>query len=295
MRVHKSCFAAAALLVAAAVGGPSSTRADQPRDWMVAAQPGGTHLNIDVVFPGVQAQLEHRIPIYGKANELTFKVNALPTLVFYESQADVDLRLLVLSLGASGGFRDVFHNIEFGPNDKFDSAARRDVEFGGRYNSAMSGFGEGRVTLSLPFNDSLVFVSVNGFRFEGGRDRTFDWRLGIVRDAGMLVRSDTTLFIKHRSFGAIGPQVQILNYALNGFRNTQVNYGFTFTTRLGLRDRNDLLFLSVLFGVGGTVNGISTQDVYGNHLFKIPMTVQLAYRTVLELSHESKPGHEDED
>jgi hypothetical protein len=298
MRFHKFCFAAVLLVAALAV--PGSTRADQPRDWMVAAQPGGTYANIDVVFPGVQAQLEHRVPIFGKANELTLKVNALPTLVFYESQADVDLRLLVLTLGASAGFHDVFHNLEFGPTEAFDSAARRDAEFGHRYGNAVSGFGEGRITLSLPFNDGLVFVSVNGFRFEGGRDRTFDWRLGIVRDAGMLVRSDTTLFIKHRSFGAIGPQIQILNYALNGWRNTQVNYGFTFTTRLGLRDRNDLFFLSVLFGVGGTVIGgqgvaYATQDVYGNHLFKLPMTFQIAYRTVLEIAPESKPGHSEDD
>ncbi|HEY3594285.1 MAG TPA: hypothetical protein VGL13_10435, partial [Polyangiaceae bacterium] len=73
-------------MVLALVAVSSGTRADQARDWMVAAQPAGTYLNLDVVFPGVQAQLEHRIPIYGGANELDFKVNALPTLVFYESQ-----------------------------------------------------------------------------------------------------------------------------------------------------------------------------------------------------------------
>jgi hypothetical protein len=298
MRFPKLWLAVVVSVLGAVV--PSGSRADQPRDWMVAAQPGGTFANIDVVFPGVQAQLEHRRRIYGSANELTFKVNALPTLVFYESQADVDLRLLVLTLGASAGYREVLHNIEFAPGTfangptKFDSAARRDVDFGGRYNQASSGFGEGRATLSLPFNDHVVLVSVNGFRFEGGRDRTFDWRLGIVRDAGMLVRSDTTLFLKDRSFGAIGPQVQILNYGLDGIRNTQINYGFTFTTRLGLRDRNDLLFLSMLFGVGGTVNGVPTQEVYGNHLFKLPMTFQLAYRTVLELVPESKPGHSED-
>jgi hypothetical protein len=269
------------------------TYAEQPRDWMVAAQPGGTYANLDVIFPGMQATLEHRMPIYGQANELDFKVNALPTVEFFESQADVDLRLLVLSLGASAGFRDVFHNLEFGPNEKFDRGARRDKEFGGSYDSAMTGFGEGRVTLALPFNDHLVLLSVNGLRFEGGRDRTFDWRLGIVRDAGMLLRSDTTLFIKDTSFGAIGPQVQVLNYAMNGLRNTQINYGFTFTTRPGLRNRNDIFFLSLLIGVGGTINGVPTGDVYGTHLFLAPVTFQLAYRAVLEISGPSKSGDSD--
>ena len=268
--------------------------AEQARDWMVGAQPGGTHLNMDVVFPGVQAMLEHRIAIYGAANELTFKVNALPTLVFFESQADVDIRLVVLSLGASVGVREVFHAFEFQSGQPFDAQTRRDIEFGGNYRKSFSMFGEGRAQLALPFNDNVLFLSVNGLRFEGGRDRVFDWRLGIVRDAGALVRSDNTLFLKHRSFGALGPRVQLLNYKLDGLSNTQINYGFSFVTRPGLRSRNDILFLSVLFGVGGTVNGVPTEDVYGNHLFKVPLTLELAYRTVFDLGHQAKPGEEDE-
>ena len=282
-------------LVALGVLSARSARAEQAQDWMVAAQPGGTHLNLDVVFPGVQAQLEHRIPIYGQANELTFKVNALPTLVFYESQADVDVRLLVLSLGASAGFREVLHSLEFDRGERFTAQGRRNREFGGQFTERFSNFGEGRVTLSLPFNDNVVMQSINALRFESGPDRVFDWRLGVVRDAGALFRSDTTLYLKHRSFGAIGPRVQLLNYKLDGASNTQVNYGLTFTTRLGLRKRNDLLFISVLLGIGGTVNGIATDEVYGNHLLKIPATVEFAYRTVLELSHPAKPGHEHDD
>jgi hypothetical protein len=288
-----------AILGFVAVLAPAATRADQARDWMVAAQPGGTYVNLDVIFPGIQAMLEHRVPIFGSANELDFRVSALPTIIFLESQADVDLRLVVLTLGASVGYRDVFQNIAFAPGTsatggtRFDRVARRDVQFGGSYDSATSGFGEGRAILSLPMNDHLVFQSINALRFEGGGDRTFDWRLGVVRDAGMVLRSDSTLFYKHRGFGAIGPQVQVLNYALDGLRNTQINYGFTFTTRPGLRSRDDILFLSVLVGVGGTVNGVPTGDVYGNHLFKMPLTFQLAYRTVLEVSGPPKVSQDD--
>lgn len=288
-----TCLVAAGFVSAVLSARPA--QAEQAQDWMVAAQPGGTHLNLDVVFPGVQAQLEHRIPIYGQANELTFKVNALPTLVFYESQADVDIRLLVLSLGASLGFREVLHSLEFQRGERYTSQGRRNREFGGQFTERFGSFGEGRATLSLPFNDNVVFQSINSLRFEGGPDRVFDWRLGVVRDAGAYFRSDTTLYLKHRSFGAIGPRVQLLNYKLDGLSNTQVNYGLTFTTRLGLRKRNDLLFISVLLGIGGTVNGLPTDEVYGNHLFKIPATVELAYRTVLELSHPAKPGHENDE
>lgn len=264
---------------------------------MVAAQPAGTFVNLDVVFPGVQAMLEHRSAIYGQANELAIKASVLSTLVFTESQLDVDLRLVVLSLGGSVGFRDVLQNLTFDgglPTERYGNAARRDVSFGGGYDTQMSGFGEGRATLSLPVNEHVVVQSINGLRFEGGKDRTFDWRLGVVRDSGMLFRSDTTFFYKNRHFGAIGPQIQILNYALDGVRNTQFNWGFTFTTRPGFRPRNDIFFLSVLFGIGGTVNGVPTDEMYGNHLFKIPVTFQLAYRTVLEVSRPSAPGEGDE-
>jgi hypothetical protein len=292
MRLPK--FVCVTLLMAATLSATQHAEADQRRDWMVAPQPAGTYANVDVVFPGAQLQLEHRIPFYGVANELNIKANILPTIVFMESQIDADLRLVVLSLGGSFGVRDVFHNITLGENDNnFDRVARRSVDLGGSYTNQFSTYGEGRATLSLPLNEHMVFLSINALRFESGPDRTFDWRLGIVRDAGMQFRSDSTLFLKHRKWGAIGPSVQILNYPLDGMRNTQVNYGFTFTTRPGLRPRNDIFLLSMLFGVGGTINGVPTENVYGNHLFKMPVTFVLAYRTVFEISGPRRPGEPD--
>lgn len=250
--------------------------AEQPRDWMVAAQPGGTYLNVDVLFPGAQVQLEHRVPIFGQANELTLKLNALPTLVFYESQVDVDVRIVVLTLGASAGIREVFHALEFHPGQRYDSQARRDMVFAGSFGDSFASFGEARATLSLPFNENIVLLSIKTLRFEGGRDRVFDWRLGIMRDSGAVVRSDTTLFLKHRDFGAIGPRAQVLNYSLDRRQNTQVNYGLTFVTRPGLRRRNDILFISVLFAFAGTVNDIPVDEMYGMHLFKSPFNIELA-------------------
>jgi hypothetical protein len=39
----------------------------------------------------------------------------------------------------------------------------------------------------------------------------------------------------------------------------------------------------VLFGVLGKINDVPTHEVYGDHLFRIPVTLQLAYRMVFEL------------
>src|SRR4051794_27359319 len=112
-----------------------TSRADQPRDWMVGPQPGGTVLNLDVVFPGIQATIEHRIPIYGIANELLLKANSLMTLPFYESQADFDLRLVVLSLGGTAGWRNTFRGMEFAPGEDITRQARRHRELSGETTS----------------------------------------------------------------------------------------------------------------------------------------------------------------
>ena len=289
--------AAASLLIATVVVQLASgvARADQVRDWMVAPQPPGTYLNTDIVFPGLQAQLEHRIPIYGLANELDLKVNALPTVLYYESQADVELRVLILTLGISAGFRDTFFNLAFAPGEAFDHGARNKADSTpGRHTNELTGYGDGRVTLSIPFNDYVALLSVNGARYEGGGDRTFDWRLGIVRDAGVYLHSNTTLFFHHRSFGALGPQLEVLRYKFDGHKNLEFNYGFTYVGRMGwLRRRFDMLYVSALIGVTGKTNGEPTYKVYGDHYLKVPLTVALAYRMVWELWTPKKYGEDE--
>ncbi len=257
---------------------------------MVAPLEGGTYLNTDVVLPGVQVQLEQRIPIYGQMNELDLKANAMLTWFYYESQFDVDLRFLVLTLGLSAGFRNTFVSLELPSGGPFDHDARSELEDEGDNSASLDGFGEGRATLSLPFNDNLAFQSVNGARFEGGPDRTYDWRLGIMRDSGVYFRSNNTLFFHHRKLGAIGPHLEVLNYALDGERNTEFNYGFTYVGRLGFRKRFDLIYLNVLFGLSGTINGVPTEEVYGDHWLKVPFMIQLAYRIVWDLSGPREPG-----
>ncbi len=262
---------------------PSQGRADQPRDWPVGPQPGGTYLNVDTVFPGMQAQVEHRTPIYGQANELTLKANTLLALPFLESQVDADLRLIVLSIGGSVGYRDTFQTFQYGPGDDLSRLHRLDMQTGGNYKATQAGFGEARATLALPFNDNALLLSINGLRYEGGPDRIFDWRAGIVRDSGMIFKSDTSLFFKHRSLGAAGPMFEILDFPLDGVRHTQLNYGFTVVTRPGFLRKNDLFFLSMLFNLGSTLGGYDNSKVYGTHIFYGAFTFQLAYRMVFEL------------
>jgi hypothetical protein len=261
---------------------PSGARADQTRDFMIAAPENGTFAFLDLIFPGIQTGIEQRVPIYGNANQLVLRANALYLVPFYESQADVDLRLLVLTLGASAGFRYDFRSLEFQENERLDRHYRRIREIDGRATDAFWGFGEVRATLSLPINDYVLANGINTYRGQGSPDRTFDWRNGIVHD-GTLFRSDIMLFFKHPDIGGIAPLWQILNFELGNKRYTQFNYGFMAVTRPGFMRANDILLLQVLIHPGSTLGGYDNSFSYGSHLFYQPFTFLVAYRMILPI------------
>jgi hypothetical protein len=270
-----------AALVALASARPA--RAEQARDWMISAPADGTFANVDLVVPGAQLGLEHRVPIYGMANQLTLRANALLMVPFLEPQADVDLRIVVLTLGASVGYHTDLAHMDFYPGQPDDRVERRRRFIDGDMNTASWGYGEGRATLSLPFNDNLVFNAINYLHVDGSgmADRTFDWRNGVVRDGGVLLKSDIMLFVKHRDWGAIGPMMQILNYGLGNDRLTQINYGVQIVTRPGFVRRNDIFFLQLLFNPGSTFGTYDNSKGYGNHLIYSPIAFTMAYRMVL--------------
>ena len=256
-----------------------SAHADQARDWMIAAMPNGTDVMADVVFPGVQAGLEHRIPIYSIANQLTLRGNALYTIPFFESQADVELRLLLLTLGASGGYRRDTHTLTFDQDESLGRHHRRLRDIDGKVDVSGYGFGEGRVTLSLPINNYVLFNAINSLRVQASPDRTFDWRNGVVHD-GTVYKSDIMLFLKHQDFGGFAPMMQILNFGLGDNHFTQFNYGFILVTRPGFVRRNDIFFLQFLCHPGSTLGGYDNDDSYGMHLFFAPINFTIAYRMV---------------
>ena len=275
------CVAPLCLASLCVVSIASSARAEQTRDWMIAAQPSGTDVMLDLVFPGVQATVEHRAPVYGFSNQLTLRANALYTVPFFESQADVDLRILALTLGASGGFRRDNHSLSFEEDDSLGRRKRRLRDIDGLYETATYGYGEGRATLSLPINDYVLFNGINTLRFDDSPDRTFDWRQGVVHDSGPTFRSDLMLFLKHRDWGGFAPMMQILNFGLGDHRFTQINYGFMAVTRPGFIRGGDIIFLQFLFHPGSTLGGYDNADSYGMHLFFAPIVFTLAYRMVL--------------
>lgn len=285
MRFLRPIFCAALLarplFLAALVAGvaiSNTSHADQRRDFMMRQQKSdATYAVLDVFLPGIQANIEHRKSIYGGANELVVRGGGIVSYPFGQLKLDVDIRLVVLVLGISVGVNDTWRNLQFDPDQPIHREERREIDFSGQFNSAMFGFAEARAQLVLPMNEYVLFNSVNSVRYESRPDRSFDWFLGVVHDGGNYVRSDNMLLFKHRDWGGIGPQVQLLDFPLDGQRHTIVNYGALFATRPGLRRRDDIFTVQLLFHSG------PFRDSYGIHTYRGPFTLLIAYRSLIEL------------
>jgi hypothetical protein len=271
-----------AVVLAAGLGWTGAARADQRHDWILAAGDNGTFLTLDFVFGALQGGVEHRLPIYGFTNQLTLRATGITALPFGGAQADVDLRIVNLTLGMSAGGESVWRNMTFEPGEPMHRKERREREAAGEFNTESFGFWEGRASLAFPMNDYVVVNQVNAWRISGAPKRSFDYLNNVVHD-GRIVRNDFQIFLKHRDYGGIAPMVQLLHFPLDDDWRTQVNYGFMMVTRAGLVGRDDLLVLQMLFHSGSTFGGTDNSDVYGAAILRGPMTLLLAYRTVIEL------------
>ncbi|HET8931791.1 MAG TPA: hypothetical protein VFN67_00050 [Polyangiales bacterium] len=261
---------------------PLSAAAEQPRDWMISAGKPGSYVNLDAVFGAFQASIEHRKNYFGSANQLTLRAGAIAALSFGATQLDADLRILILSFGASAGLVDVWRNQTFAAEEPLSRKQRREREAAGDMNTMGFGFVEARLGLAIPFNDYMVFNSTTFLRFTSSEARSFDNLINVVHD-GNYLRSDIQMFVKHKRLGGIAPMAQVLNFPLDGARRTQLNYGFVFVSRAGFTRRNDALLFQLLIHPGGKLGGYDNREVYGLATLRSPISFVLAYRSVLSL------------
>jgi hypothetical protein len=273
--------AALALCTSAAL--PSSAHAEQRQDWVLAAGDPGTYVNLDFLLGGAQAGVEHRMKIYGGANMLTARYSALAALPFGSTQADIELRMLNLTLGMSAGYQTVWRNMNFDLGARTDRKERREREAAGEFNFEDFAFWEGRASMAFPFNDYVLFNHVTAWRISGAPNRSWN-NLNNVIDDGESVRLDFQLFFKHEKWGGLAPVFQILTYELDSDWKTQFNYGFMLVTRAGLVQRDDLLMWQMLFHSGPVFGGgIDNRDDYGWAILRGPVTLLLVYRSVIDL------------
>lgn len=281
MQIRKVTFCA---VLAFALGLSSVAAAEQRLDWILqGGDSKGTFVNLDFVPGALGASVEQRIPIFGAANSLVLRGGAIAAVPLGNLQADVELRLLILMIGMSTGYRDVWRGQTFEQGEEDSRKARRVREASGDFSDVKYGFWEGRVGIVFPLNEYVLVLNSNQYRLSGQPENTFDFTTGIVHD-GDYLKSDTTLYLKHPHFGGLGLSYQLLNFDYLGARRTQHNFGFQYVGRAGLVRRDDLIIFSLMFHNGGKVlGGFDNSDVYGMPILRGPIQALLAYRVVLDL------------
>jgi hypothetical protein len=260
-----------------------------PRDYFLNPPPGGHYVHLDAFTIGAQANYEYRAHIEEDMSMLHARASGLVSYPYAEAGAHVDVRVFLLTLGASYGYQWNYRNITFPPQATDRSAARRnEIEDQGAYDAQDFMFYEGRAMLTVPL-DSFFLLATGTLRNEDREDNSFDWFHGNVHDGGLLGKLETTLFFRHKSFGALGPYLRFMDLPRTdpqtgtSRRETELAYGFMFGTRPGLvratRGNADLLLLMMAFRFG--------DDDFGLHGYRevidVPMVVLLAYRVTLAL------------
>lgn len=258
--------------------------ADQRRDFMLndLGAPGN-YLLLDYFGTGGQVGFEHRGSIYGNSNDYTLNASALVGYPVGQVTASAAVRVLFLRFGGSIGYRTVWRNLSFEPGEdgeycmKCDRGARRDRDpiLGKGPDTDHFLMAEGNVSIFAPLNEYMVFTSTLAARYEGLRDRSYDWFFTTVHDSGVMTRSETLLFFKHRDWGGFAPYLQVMWLPRAGKHDTEVAWGFNAVTRLGLLERNDLVFLTFLIRPG--------DGSYGQHSYYSPVRALIIYRMQLDL------------
>lgn len=271
------------LLVLLTAWAPSASLADQRQDWFLSGpREAGTYFTGDFLLGAVAGTLQHDIKVYGNANQLTLFGNATAAVPFGATQVGFDMRIVSLSLGASVGLSRAWRGLACEPGEICSRKLRRQKDYAGDFETANIAFGELRAQLFLPFNDYATGVASLKWYVSDAPSRMYDYQTGVVHD-GDVLRTDFMLFAKHPDFGGLAPTWQLLNFAVDGRRHTQSNLGFTFLTRAGLVNYDDLLVFQMLFHVPSLTGGYNNKYVYGSHLWRGPFMLLLAYRTLITL------------
>jgi len=283
MRASVASYAIAVLVATLALSAlPPLAHADQRRDYMLSELGEGDRLILDYLGTGAQVSWVRRRGIYGRANDYSLRLSSLLAYSLGQVAASASLRVLAFEFEAQVGYRTVWRNLSFEPGvnsycKDCDRPARRsrDPLFGGDTTSDAYPFAQGTVQLYAPLNDYFVLTSSLTLRYEGLRDRSYDWFFADIHDSGLMVNWELTAFVKHRDWGGIGPYVQYLSLPRAGRHEGEFAFGFNAMSRFGLVKRNDMLFLTFLTRPG--------DGVYGVHSYFAPIRALIVYRLTLPL------------
>lgn len=265
-------------MAVAVLASASTARAQAPqrRDYILDPPMKGLWAHADAFTAGAQASLESRTPIEDETfGTVALRASGLASVGYSEAAAHVDVRYLLLTFGATLGYRNVWRTYRSdAPGGEVTSAMRRDADSAKTFERDAWGYGEARARLVIPL-ESLWFVTNQVLRHEDTGDDTYDWFHTNVHDGGLLYRGDFTLFLRSAKLGAIGPYVRLMDLPRHEDRRFELAAGAVYVVRPGLKARDDLLAITFLARPG--------DDEFGFHVLRMPVWAMVVYRASFRL------------
>ena len=264
-----------AAFIAVVVLGLCACQSSRPRDHLLNPKKAGTSLTMFGYTGGARVTAANRVDLEEGASQLETKLQGDINLGYAQPSVHADLRVMVLSIGASAGYRYGWHalqGLDYGPN-KLSIDARVDKDEVDDILLDHWPWAEGRTRLVLPFHHNFLALTTVAYRFEDRLDRSFDWEFATVHDKGHLWRWETLMFLRHWNYGMIGPAVRFLNMSRDDERASELQYGIAGATMPAWTSTNDALVLRVY-----TAAGIEN-ELMGQHIYRIPIQVIFGYQT----------------
>jgi hypothetical protein len=242
--VRRAFFAAAgasALLSWA----PPSAALPPADDYLNPQKPGARLVLTPLIGPGFRAAYDQRIELEREVTELRFQLTGTVALPFAEVSASADLRLFLMSFGATAGYHDEWRVLQFEPDPStgrdragqapsleppavglgpgikplppdqdpavtftdLDRIARAWKDQNGDVRHAEWPFWEGRWSFYWPAY-GFTGVSTLTARYDARPDVSYDWELGTVLSHGMSYRWEGYFLFRERNLGFAGPALQ---------------------------------------------------------------------------------------
>lgn len=195
------------------------------------------------IGPGFRAIYDHRFELEKEATELRTQVMGTVTVPFAELSANVDLRLFLMTFGASVGYHDEWHTLVFNPdphtgrdragqpaNDlpptmdptpTFTDLTRNARSIKDQNSDVVEkswAFYEGRWGFIWPAYN-FTGVSTVAARHDGRPDVSYDWENGTVMNGGWNIRWEAYALFQSRNVGFIGPAMRFMAMPRNRLNN----------------------------------------------------------------------------
>lgn len=257
---------------------------------MLRPRAPGTRLKLFGFWgPGLRAVVENRTPLEEDMSEVQTQLIGDTNFGFAEPSLLTDLRVFTLSFGVGVGYRYDWRNIQFEPDSggrdhggrRLDRDTREAKSDDADFATRSWPWVELRSRLVFP-GETFMPVFEGAYRYEDRPDNSFDWTMATVFDSGWHWRVESFWFVRHWSFGFVGPAFRYLNLPrtdedLRSVREHELHYGFVFGTSPYWGTSQDQILVRIYAAFG-----LDEHDLMGASFYQAPVQIVVGYQTEID-------------